>query len=459
MREKRGGRGPILGSPRSLAALAAVLALLLALIAAAAPADAAPRVTAACPTLLHLNGFDVSSFSGTINWSDVTCEHFVYARATDGTFTTDSDFAVNRSGALGAHIPFGAYDYFEPNESGVDQANYFLSVYQPRPGDLPPVLDVEVTDDQTASTIITGISDWVSTIVSATGLVPMIYTYPAFWPADVDNTSLFTADPLWDTDVTATTAPTVPSPWVSSGWTLWQYSFDGTVTGVDGNEAATDLDYFSGASIKSLESSAATTVTIPSVTSGAVVGQPITIHVQVSGAFTGTEVPAPSGTVTVSDGTRTCPAVLSGSGGVATGSCNITEETAGPHSLTAHYPGDSNWHSSSTASATSVTVGKATTKTVLKLSKSSVAYGDEQAEKLSVTVSPQFAGSIPTGSVTIKESSTRVCKIKLSSGKGSCSLSSKELKAARYSLTATYIANRDFDGSVSAKKTLAVVKA
>jgi lysozyme len=436
--------------------LAATLALVLAPIAAAAPADAAPRVTAACPTLPHINGFDTAD---SVTWSDVTCEDFAYIEATGGISYTNADFAADRSGALSAHVPFGAYDFFEPNASGTAQANYFLNVYTPRPGDLPPVLDVEVTDGANASTIITGISDWVSTIKSATGLVPMIYTYPDFWPDYVDNTSQFTADPLWDSDVTATTAPTVPSPWGSIGWTLWQYSLDGTVTGVDSNEAATDLDYFSGASIKSLESSAATTVTIPSVTSGAVVGQPITIHVQVSGAFTGTEVPAPSGTVTVSDGTRTCPAVLSGAGGVATGSCTITEDAAGSHSLTASYPADSNWDSSSTASATSVTVGKATSKTVLKLSKSSVTYGDEQAGKLSVTVSPQFAGSIPTGSVKIKESSMTVCKIKLSSGKGSCSLSSKELKAARYSLTATYLASRDFDGSVSAKETLTVVKA
>ena len=58
------------------------------------------------------------------------------------------------------------------------------------------------------------------------------------------------------------------------------------------------------------------------------------------GEFTGSGDPAPTGTVTVSDGTRSCQASLSGSNGTATGSCQITEQSPGTYSFTASYLGE-----------------------------------------------------------------------------------------------------------------------
>jgi hypothetical protein len=72
----------------------------------------------------------------------------------------------------------------------------------------------------------------------------------------------------------------------------------------------------------------------------------------------------------------------------------------------------------------------ATPKTALKLSAAVVTYGDEGVEHLAVTVSPQHSGTTPTGTMTIKTSSTTLCVIKLSSGKESCTLYAKKLKAA-----------------------------
>ncbi|MFZ2057794.1 MAG: Ig-like domain-containing protein [Acidimicrobiales bacterium] len=103
-------------------------------------------------------------------------------------------------------------------------------------------------------------------------------------------------------------------------------------------------------------------------------------------------------------------------------------------------------------------VVKATSKTALKLSATKLTYGDEGVEQLSVTVSPEFAGSTPYGSVTIKESTTTLCVITLSSGKGSCTLSSTKLPVGTYSLVTTYAGSTHFGGSASAKETLTVVK-
>ena len=97
---------------------------------------------------------------------------------------------------------------------------------------------------------------------------------------------------------------------------------------------------------------------------------------------------------------------------------------------------------------------RATTKTALKLSATKVTYGDEQTERLSVTVSTHYPGTTPSGRVTITQSGSSLCLITLSSGKGSCTLSAKRLNAGTYPLVATYQGSVDFDGSTSAKETL-----
>jgi hypothetical protein len=87
-----------------------------------------------------------------------------------------------------------------------------------------------------------------------------------------------------------------------------------------------------------------------------------------------------------------------------------------------------------------------------------VTYGHERAERLSVTVSPQFSGPEPAGTVTVKESERTLCVIKPSAGKGSCTLSAKRLVACTYRLVATYKGSRDFRTSASRREALKVVK-
>jgi hypothetical protein len=108
------------------------------------------------------------------------------------------------------------------------------------------------------------------------------------------------------------------------------------------------------------------------------------------------------------------------------------------------------------STSNSVTPAKPTSVTVLKLSLKRVTYGDEQTEHISFSVSPQHSGSMPTGTVTVKASATTLCVIKLKSAKGSCSLSSKELKSGTYHLVATYGGSLEFVGSF-ARETLTVV--
>jgi len=111
-----------------------------------------------------------------------------------------------------------------------------------------------------------------------------------------------------------------------------------------------------------------------------------------------------------------------------------------------------------TLTLTTTVIVKSATNTALKLAPLKVTYGNEQVELMSVKVSPEFAAPTPTGKVTISEGKTTLCVLTLLSGKGSCSLSSKELKPGIYHLVATYGGSTNSKGSTSAKETITVAK-
>lgn len=202
---------------------------------------------------------------------------------------------------------------------------------------------------------------------------------------------------------------------------------------------------------------APTTTTITSVTKFPVVGQPIKIGVRVVNATRGQGNATPAGMVTVTDGTRHCTAMLSGSAGVATGSCALAEPAPGTYSLSASYPGQAPVAGSGTAGPARVKVGRATSRTTLRLSAAKIRYGHEQSEKLTVTVRPEFAGR-PAGTVIIRSGGTAICTLTLRRAAASCTLRSKQLAVGTRKLTARYRGSGDFIGSTSAAKSVKVVR-
>ena len=225
------------------------------------------------------------------------------------------------------------------------------------------------------------------------------------------------------------------------------YSLVATYTG-NSNDASSVTS--PGADIVVGQDPTATVVT--STTPGPVVGQPITVRVKVAADAPGGGTP--TGAVSVSDGTRSCVAQLSG----GAGSCHVTETATGRYNFDAIYTGSSNFDASGTSVETVVNVAKATSRTVFKLSASKVTYGAEQAEHLSVTVSPEFAGT-PSGKVTVKAGNTTVCVVTLSAAKGSCAPSATRLGPGEYHLSVTYGGNSEFDSSAPALQNFTVAKA
>jgi lysozyme len=198
-------------------------------------------------------GIDVSgSAQGTINWSQVAAsgKTFAWAKATEGFTFNDAKFTTNMSGGTAAGLIMGAYHFARPdNNSAVNEANHFLSIASSHigPGKLPPALDIEDPSSTiilqnlfTSAQLTTWIQTWLTTVQNATGVAPVIYTnsnYAAYLGSSLNGYKLWIAKP----DGSATTPPTGLGNW--STWSIKQYSWTGTVSGISG---AVDLDVFNG---------------------------------------------------------------------------------------------------------------------------------------------------------------------------------------------------------------------
>ena len=121
------------------------------------------------------------------------------------------------------------------------------------------------------------------------------------------------------------------------------------------------------------------------------------------------------GTVMIKAGTATvCTVTLTAGQGACT--LAATALPGGTAHLTATYGGGADF-APSASPAVALTVARATSRTTLSLSTARLSYGREQAERVTVIVTPQYSGT-PGGKVTVKAGTTALCTITLTSGKG-----------------------------------------
>jgi lysozyme len=188
-----------------------------------------------------VKGMDVSHYDGTIDWATAHSSgiDFAFVKATEGTTFVDPMFAANWSGMKAAGVVRGAYHFFHSNMDPVTQANFVVStVGTLETGDLPIVIDLEVTDGNSEATVISTAGTFLAAVTKATGVTAMIYVSPAF----LSDYSSFAGNPLWVANW-GVKCPDVPAAWTT--WTFWQNSDTGTVSGVSG-ASSVDLDYFNG---------------------------------------------------------------------------------------------------------------------------------------------------------------------------------------------------------------------
>lgn len=192
----------------------------------------------------HINGIDVSHYQGTINWNTVANDNvkFAIAKATGGDDYTDPMFNVNWQGMRENELVRGAYHFYYPNIDPIAQAKYYLKTVNGfLQKDLPPILDIEVTEGQDASSIVKGALRWIKKVESVTKRRPIIYSDNAFLSEYLNHPEL-AQYPLWVADYSDEVAP-LPSYWKKPGWLMWQHSDSGQLEGISTN---VDLDKFSG---------------------------------------------------------------------------------------------------------------------------------------------------------------------------------------------------------------------
>jgi GH25 family lysozyme M1 (1,4-beta-N-acetylmuramidase) len=180
-----------------------------------------------------VGGIDISHHQGQVDWTTVLQKKpgFIFMKATEGESLHDPQFERNWGALKGSTIPRGAYHFYRPQDDPGAQARFFLSRVKLEASDLPPVLDVEVTDAKHSAQIIAGVKQWLEEVERATNRRPILYSYTEFWRDHL--ASGFRDYPLWLAGNRAAVET----------WAFWQRGDKGEVAGISG---CVDEDVFRG---------------------------------------------------------------------------------------------------------------------------------------------------------------------------------------------------------------------
>lgn len=133
----------------------------------------------------HIFGIDISHYQGRIDWTELRkTEHplkYIFIRATMGTNGKDAYFKYNWKHAQEHHFLRGAYHYYRPNENSTKQFDNFKKTVKISPGDLPPVLDVEVYSKYGAENLRRGVLNWLRLCEEHYGIKPIVYAGSDFY--------------------------------------------------------------------------------------------------------------------------------------------------------------------------------------------------------------------------------------------------------------------------------------
>ena len=201
-----------------------------------------------------VSGIDVSYWDSGIDWPKVraTGQRFVIIKATEGETYEDPTFKDNWRGAKTAGLLRGVYSYFHPNQDPKKQADHFINVVGSMNdnGELPPALDLEVSDGVSKDKIIVRAKTWLDRVEQAFGKKAFIYSSISFLQTNFSE--LGGGPPVWAKEYPLWLAwypnqyvpemiPLIPNGWFN--WTVWQYSNKGILNGIN---AKVDLDVFNG---------------------------------------------------------------------------------------------------------------------------------------------------------------------------------------------------------------------
>lgn len=192
----------------------------------------------------RVDGIDVSHWQGDIDWNQVYGDgyRFAFCKASGGVSVVDSEFEDNMQNGTAAGVYMGPYHFAHPeSNTALDEVDHFLNVAGDyiTDGYLRPVLDLESGDgDLTWEELSAWADTWMSEVEARTGVEPLIYTgwYRDYLEPYMANYDLWVA--YWTYDSSGE-----PETGIWDDWTVWQYSDEGSVSGISGN---VDLDVYDG---------------------------------------------------------------------------------------------------------------------------------------------------------------------------------------------------------------------
>lgn len=192
-------------------------------------------------------GVDVSYHQGSIDWKKVKADGYDFAMirigyrgyGTEGTLNLDTSFHENIKNAQEAGLDVGVYFFAQAinEKEALEEAEFVLEYLNGYQLQLPVVYDPEsILDDEARTDNVTGEQFTKNTEVfckriQEAGYDPMIYSN-MLWEAYELDLEQLAAYPIWYADYE-------PLPQTPYDFTMWQYSNNGTVDGIEG---ATDLN-------------------------------------------------------------------------------------------------------------------------------------------------------------------------------------------------------------------------
>lgn len=165
-----------------------------------------------------LAGIDVSAIGQgeAFNWPAYRGHiEYAFAKATEGMAFADPDYARNRAAAAKLGLIFGGYHFLHPDELGTAQADRYLSVASPAPGDLLAV-DVEVSTDAhggklAPAQVSAQVAGFTTRIHERTDAWPIVYTTQ--WMAENGYVASAGLCPAWIADPSGVKLPNPVGPW------------------------------------------------------------------------------------------------------------------------------------------------------------------------------------------------------------------------------------------------------
>lgn len=182
---------------------------------------------------LH-QGIDVSVHSGAVDWAEVAAEGhgFAILKATEGVDLADAAFDDHWREAAKAGLVRGAYHFYVTEDDPLEQADFFTGRVTLQPGDLAPIVDVELIGHATEDGWQDALLVFVEALHQHYGVPPIVYTSPKFWTTNFrgDVARRLAEYPLWIAEY-GVEQPAIPESWTT--WHLWQYRGDAPIQGVE----------------------------------------------------------------------------------------------------------------------------------------------------------------------------------------------------------------------------------